>query len=112
MPSAFSFPSARHGRSLRSARAAPSAPPEPLPPPARPLPIPPPRQGPRLVVVPWHLSAAPPDEEVQVSALIRLQDMLVIQPGVAPGPRRLGRRPSGRAAGKLVAAHVERQRPA
>src|SRR5215470_7735384 len=92
------------GRSLRPRRL--------LLPPAGALPIPPPHEWPRLVVVARYLRAACPDQEVQVSAPICLQNVLVIQPRVAPGRRGLFRRPAGPAAGKLVVGHIERQRPA
>src|SRR5205823_371418 len=86
------FPSARRGAVARSAR----------------RPTGTTSRGPALVVVPRHLSAACPDQEVQVSTLICLQDVLVVQPRVATGPRGRGLCPAGPAAGKLVVAHVER----
>jgi hypothetical protein len=46
---------------------------------------------PSLVVVPWHSRAAGADQEVQVRALVRLQDVLGVQAGVAPAGRRLRR---------------------
>ncbi len=62
--------------------------------------------------MPWHAGAARPDQEVKVSALISLQNMLGVQPGVAPVGRVLGRDPPGLPAGEFLVAHFERERPA
>src|SRR5258706_7187995 len=65
----------------------------------------------KLMIIPWHESAALACEEIEVHAFVRLQHVVEIQPPVAALQRRLGLFPFSAPLRELVLPHDELEAP-